>query len=170
MWIISLSGWCTSLQIVGKYLGMDTGFARERVVADWIVSVLIGIFTCLFRLALIYFPLLRIVGITTCICECFILLKTRLSALGNDIHAHNCICASDILYSFGSASLRFPSILKNAVAVCSFHGPQGAYILICSPFSRGWIDYLLFRRTFTWSDFHKISMWAWFCFMAEALK
>lgn len=78
MWIISLSGWCTSLQIVGKYLGMDTGFARERVATDWIVSVLIGIFTCLFRLALIYFPLLRIVGITTCICECFILLKTRL--------------------------------------------------------------------------------------------
>jgi hypothetical protein len=60
--------------------------------------VLIGIFTCLFRLTLIYFPLLRIVGITTCICECLSYSKLSMPS-ANDIHAHNCICATDILYS-----------------------------------------------------------------------
>lgn len=91
------------------YLGMDTGFAIECVVADWVVSVLIGIFTLFFfKIGLLWFifHFLRIVGITTCICECLSYSKQD-SALDNDIHAHNCICASDNLYSLADSLCAF---------------------------------------------------------------
>lgn len=89
---------CSVLQMGGMFEGMLTGFAQESIFADWILSACISysrlwlellMFLWLgFDLFLIFFS----VGITIYFWGFFSLAKNSwLSALGNDIHARNCM-------------------------------------------------------------------------------